>query len=289
METRDFMNLLAMKPAPVQISWLGYPATCGLPTVDYRIADTITDPEGHDAHFSERLIRLDPCFLCYEPPAGAGDVQPAPCLTRGHVTFGALNSTTKITAMSCRLWAQVQQAVPDCRLLIKGRGFVDEPTKQRFIAMFQQAGIDMDRLELVPFQLSGENHYGVYDQVDIALDSFPYNGTTTTCETLWKGVPVVTLMGDRHVQRVSGSILSCMGLSSLVATTPEDYVTIAAELAGNPIELNEMRMGMRQGLKQSPLFDRITYTETDGTGLRTDVAAILRILRACPKTIQGIS
>jgi predicted O-linked N-acetylglucosamine transferase (SPINDLY family) len=250
------MMLLARKPAPVQLTWLGYPATTGLPTIDGRITDAVADPPGEaDRLHTERLIRLDGGFLCYRPYDNAGAVAPLPARGAGHVTFGSFNNRAKLSPRTIALWAEIMGRVPDARLLLKATQFKDAGTRERCRDAFVAAGVAGERIEiLAPLADAGE-HLALYGRVDIALDPLVYNGTTTTCEALWMGVPVVTRRGDRHAARVGASILTVAGLTSLIAETAESYVEIATRLAGDLDGLAELRAGMRARVRASPLCD----------------------------------
>jgi len=248
------MALFARRPAPIQVTWLGYPNTTGLPTIDYRLTDAIADPPNDaDVLSTERLVRLAHGFLCYRPLDHAGPVAPLPAATAGHVTFGSFNNFAKLSPQTIALWARILNAVPGSRLFLKVLQFKDAGVRQRCIATFAAHGITSDRLDLMGPLNEPSKHLEQYSHVDIALDPLPYNGVTTTCEALWMGVPVVTLRGDRHAARVGASILTTLGLPHLVAETPDEYVAIAAKLAGATGELAELRAGLRERMRQSPL------------------------------------
>jgi predicted O-linked N-acetylglucosamine transferase (SPINDLY family)/ADP-heptose:LPS heptosyltransferase len=250
------MMLFARKPAPVQVSWLGYPNTTGLPAIDYRLTDAVADPPGAaDALHTERLVRLERGFLCYRPPAQAGAVAPPPASRSGHVTFGSFNNFAKLSPRTVALWARLLRELPNARLLLKAPQFKDRGTRERCVAAFAAAGIAAERLDVVPPLATAEEHLALYGRVDVALDPLPYNGTTTTAEALWMGVPVVTLRGDRHASRVGASMLTAIGLEQLVAATPDDYVVIASALARDPGRLEQLRAGLRDRMRTSPLCD----------------------------------
>ncbi len=254
------MLLFARKPAPVQVSYLGYPDTTGLPAMDYRITDSLADPAGMtEKYHTEELIRLDPCAWCYEPPESP-DVEALPVSKAGRITFGSFNDSAKISLKLVALWSKVLEAVPDSRLIVKNMGLSERSTRERMLGMFKMNGIPRERLELLGWEIELKDHLAHYNSVDIALDSFPYHGTTTTCESLWMGAPVITLAGQTHVSRVGVSLLSNVGLADLIASSESDYVRIAASLAADRTRLAELRAGLRQTMKDSPLTDSDGFT-----------------------------
>lgn len=255
------LGVFVRKPAPVQVSYIGYPDTTGLPTMDYRFVDAWTDPSGESDKLSvEKLVRLPGGFLCYQPPADAPPVTPPPSLETGYATFGSFNNLAKVNTGVIALWARLLQAVPEARLILKYHWLSDEATRERYHEQFAAHGIKRDRVELLKMAPSTAAHLGLYSRVDIALDTFPYNGTTTTCEALWMGVPVITLTGKRHSERVGTSLLSQVGLTGCIAASGEDYIARAAGLAGDKERLGELRATLRQKMAASALCDggRIT-------------------------------
>jgi FkbM family methyltransferase len=254
------LPVFARKPAPVQVTWLGYPNTTGLEAIDYRLVDAVTDPAGEaDARASETLVRLQDGFLCYGGLKGAPEPAPSPCLKTGTVTFGSFNNPTKVSAATFDAWATLLARLPQARLLLKGKQFADGATRALFLARLGERGVAAERIELVAWLPDSAAHLALYHRVDIALDPFPYNGTTTTCEALWMGVPVVTLRGDRHAGRVGASLLSQIGLTDLIASSVEDYVEIALVLAGNPRRLDDLRRSLRPRMAASPLCDGAAF------------------------------
>src|SRR5215470_809448 len=246
----------AVKPAPVMATWLGYPATSGLSTMDYRFTDERADPEKTaERHHTETLLRLPDGFLCYQPPSGTAQVRPTPALARGYVTFGSFNSPEKVTPEVVRLWAAILHEVSDSRLLLKGWHFADPVIRERYLRSFAAAGVAVERVDLRPLIPGIIEHMRLYDEVDVALDPFPYNGTTTTCEALWMGVPVVTLVGDRHVARVGLSLLWQLGLTELAASDRAAYIRIARDLVRDTDKLNSLRLGLRGRMQASTLMD----------------------------------
>jgi protein O-GlcNAc transferase len=265
------LGVFARKPAPVQATWLGYPNSTGLDVIDYRLVDAVTDPNGEaDTCASETLLRLPGGFLCYGGPAGMPEPADPPCLTAGTVTFGSFNNPAKVSTATFDAWARLLSRLPEARLLLKGRSFSDAATCARFMTLLAERGVAPERVELVAWVPNNASHLALYRRIDIALDPFPYNGTTTTCEALWMGVPVVTLCGDRHAGRVGASLLSHSGLTDWIACTVEDYVAIAVALAGNPDRLRELRHSLRPRLSASPL--------RDGKAFAGQIEAALRIM-----------
>ena len=245
----------ARRPAPVQVSYCGYPGTTGLAAIGWRLTDAIADPEGDaDAHHAERLWRLPNGFLCYQPEvADLPAPGPLPATTRGAVTFGSFNNLSKLNDAVLELWAALLESVPGSRLLLKCKGLGDEGPRRRVRERLAARGIDPDRLVVAPYTRTRLEHLAVYDEVDIGLDPFPYNGTTTTCEAMWMGVPVVTLRGAAHPGRVGASLLTRVGLTDLIADSPEDYLSACARLAVELPRLGALRSGLRARVLASAL------------------------------------
>ena len=207
------------RPAPVQITYLGYPGTTGLPVMDYRITDAVADePGATEQWYAARLLRLPKGFLCYHPPPEAPAVSPPPVSVSGHVTFGSFNNLAKVTPEVVSGWASILRSVPKARLVMKSAALADRATRVRFQELFAAHGVGADRLEWFPRSGNLTQHLQFYSRVDIALDPFPYNGATTTCEALWMGVPVVALAGKTHAGRVGASILKQVDLDECVGT-----------------------------------------------------------------------
>jgi predicted O-linked N-acetylglucosamine transferase (SPINDLY family) len=255
------MMLFARKPAPVQVSWIGYPDTTGLKTMDYKIVDFFTDPPGiADQCYTEHLIRLPHCFLCYLPHEESPEIEELPALTKGHITFGSFNNFTKASSECITIWAKTLKMLPASRLLLKAKNFLNAEVRNRALEMFFKEGIPADRVELLQLEPSTRQHLNLYNQIDIGLDTFPYNGTTTTCEALWLGVPVITLAGNAHVSRVGVSLLSNVGAEELIAKTGEEYIEIAVNLARDVERLKSFRRGLRALMAQSSLTDARQFT-----------------------------
>ena len=255
------LPVFALKPAPVQVSWLGYPNTTGLREMDYRLTDTVADPVGEadDLH-SETLIRLKHGFLCYQPTTTAPKVGSLPCLERGSITFGSFNNLTKVTPEVINVWARILHGVPGSCLLLKAKQLADDQTRKHVGEMFALEGIGKERLEMHGRMPRQEEHLDLYRRVDIGLDPFPYNGTTTTCEALWMGVPVITLQGQRHSGRVGASILHRVGLNELVASSIERYIELARSLALEHKRLQGLRSGLRNLMQDSKLMNSTLFT-----------------------------
>lgn len=276
---QTFGNRLAalrLRAAPVQVTYCGYPNTTGLRTIDYRIVDSITDPiggPGAEAMAVERLIRLDPCFLCYSPPEersfhDAWTSTQAPA-ARDFITFGSFNSIKKVTPGLLRLWAKILHEVPRARLVLKSQGLETPRARTPILDVLKREGVPEVRVDLWTKIDDKGAHLDAYNAIDIALDTFPYNGTTTTCEALFMGVPVVTLTGQVHAARVGASLLSALGTPELIAEDPDRYVQLAAALAADPARLARYRDTLRATLLASPLCDRAAFTGRFGEALRS--------------------
>ena len=250
---------LARAAAPIQVTYLGYPNTTGVPAIGYRIVDALTDPTGAESYATEHLLRLPRCFICYSPPSDAPQPSPPPCERSGFVTFGCFNSLPKIDPQVIDAWARLLEAFDNSHLFLKNRSFADSTVREHWMQLFAERGIDPDRVELTGRTATPAEHLAMYARVDVALDTFPYNGTTTTCEALWMGVPVVTLEGRTHAGRVGVSLLHAVGLGELVAPTVERHVAIARNLAADSTRLSELRRTLRARLADSPLCDSRSF------------------------------
>ncbi len=246
---------LAYRPAPIAMTYMGYPNTTGMPGIDYRLVDARTDPPGSDSLATESLLRLVECFLCYQPPADAPPVAVPPGAARGQTTFGSFNALDKVSPSTTAAWAAILAAKPDSRLVLKSSKLGDVSVRERLLARFETHGVGRARIECLPWTGSIREHLECYGNVDIALDPFPYNGTTTTCESLYMGVPVVALAGAAHAGRVGCSLLSSVGHPELVATSVEHYVRLAVDLASDPERLAALRRGLRSAVTTSALCD----------------------------------
>lgn len=250
------LGVCIYRPAPVQVSWIGHPNTTGLTQIDYYLTDAWCDPPGvTDQLYSEKLVRLPRIFSCYLPPVTFPQVVKAPCMLQGYITFGCFNSLAKINEPLISWWSDLLNKVPRSRFLIKGPKLDDLEIRQQLLGLFAQHGITEDRLELLGLTGTRDEHLALYGRIDIALDTYPYHGTTTTCEALWMGVPVITLAGATHVSRVGVSFLHAIGCAELIANSPEAYIAKAALLAHDQQRLLFLRENLRMMMAHSALMD----------------------------------
>jgi predicted O-linked N-acetylglucosamine transferase (SPINDLY family) len=249
------LGVFARKPAPVQATWLAYAGTSGLSRIDYRLSDPYLDPPGTEQNYVERTLRLPRCFWCYKPPAIPVDVSPLPAKQAGHITFASFNNFTKVNAEVIQVWSQILTAVPDSRLMIHAH---PGSHREALLGQFAISGIDASRIEFFGF-LPTDEFLRLHHRADIALDPFPFNGGMTTCDSLWMGVPVVSLAGPTAVGRSGLSILSNAGLPELVAQTPQKYVEIVVALARDQSRLAELRATLRERLARSELTNATRF------------------------------
>jgi predicted O-linked N-acetylglucosamine transferase (SPINDLY family) len=248
------LPMFAYRPAPVQVSWLGYFATTGLAEMDYFIADPWTAPAEEDALFVEQIWRLPETYLCFSKPAVTIDVGPLPALTEGQITFGCFNGLRKLNEHVIDLWVRILDAVPDSQLFLKCAQLKDISTQTTVVKQFADRGVAAQRL-ILEGPSPRDELLASYNRVDIALDPFPYPGGTTSVESLWMGVPVVTMKGDRFLSRVGETIAQNIGMPEWIATSPDDYVEKAVGLSRDLNRLSAARAGLRQKIEASPLFD----------------------------------
>jgi len=246
--------VLARKPAPIQVSWVGYPGSSGLRAVDYMMADRYEVPPGAERHYPERLLRMPDGYVCYDPPDYAPAVTPLPASDRKQVTFACFNNTAKVTPEAVEVWARILRRLPGSRLVLKYKGWNDSGIAWRFAARFAAHGVAADRLEFLGSSPHAEL-LAEYQRMDLALDTFPYSGGLTTCEALWMGVPVVTFPGETFAGRHSLSHLSNVGLTETIARDLDNYVELAVSLADDLPRLALLRAGLRDGMAASPLCD----------------------------------
>jgi predicted O-linked N-acetylglucosamine transferase (SPINDLY family) len=244
----------ARKPAPIQVSWLGYFNTTGLATMDYFISDPWSSPAGQERHYVERLLRLPHTRFCYQPPEYMPEVAPLPADSRGQITFGCLNNLAKLNEKVLALWGEVLHAVPNSRLLLQAAALDDAPNRAHFGALCARHGIAPHRLELRGYA-PAKQAAASYAEIDIALDPFPFCGGMTSLEALWLGVPVITLAGETIASRQSASMLMNLGLPELIAPHGAGYLRCAAQLAQDLPGLARLRGGLRPRFAASPLMD----------------------------------
>lgn len=255
------LRVFAQRPAPLQATWLGYLATTGLERMHYRITDRVADPPGlTERHHSETLVRLPHSQWCYRPfiqaDASADAASAPPCARNGFITFGSFNQAAKISPRTRRLWAQLLGRLPGARLLVAGipPGRAQDDLRRDLA----QAGVAGDRLTIRPY-VSLQDYFRLFDTVDIALDTLPYSGGTTTCDALWMGVPVITLAGQRSTSRSAASLLTAVGLPEWIASSAEDYVGKALAFAADREGLARLRASLRQRMRASPLMDEAAF------------------------------
>ena len=250
-------RMFACKPAPVQVAWLAYPGTTGLAAMDYRLTDPYLDPPGeHDDWYAETSIRLPDTFWCYDPLTREPEPGPLPALASGHVTFGSLNNFCKVTPAVLAQWARVLRAVPGSRLLLLAQ---PGSHRQRVLEGMAEGGVSAERVEFAPFRPRLE-YLALYRRVDLGLDTFPYNGHTTSLDAFWMGVPVVSRLGDTVVGRAGWSQLRNLGLPELTGATDDAFVDLAVGLAGDLPRLAQIRAGLRARMEASPLMDATRFT-----------------------------
>jgi len=266
------LDIFARKPAPIQITWIGYPNTTGLPELDYRFTDENADPSiGIDQKFTEKLVRLPGCFLCYTPaPTHPASITVTPYLSNGYITFGSFNNFAKINIDVIKLWSKVVVSVPGSKLLLKCKPFACETVLTRVYKEFESFGVTKDRLILLAHLQGVKDHLSAYSRLDIALDTFPYAGTTTTVESLFMGVPVITLKGRNHAHNVGVSLLkSIPAVSHLIANSTDEFVEIAIKLSSGIEELAILRDNLRENFLSSRLCNKEEYMEGVHHAFRT--------------------
>ncbi len=250
------LGTFALKPAPIQCTWLGYPNTTGLPQIDYRITDAISDPPGITDHlYTEHLVRLPQTFLCYSPettdfPLHSPD---------SPITFCCFNHLPKLSEPLISMWAEILNALPEAKILLKSAFFCDQEVCNMTLSRFKARGVDTNKIDLRGFTATKKEHLELYNECHIALDTYPYHGTTTTCEALWMGVPVISLAGPSHVSRVGTSILTNVGIPELIAVSPDEYVKHAVELAHDKDRIDIYRNTLRMKIQSSVLMDAPSF------------------------------
>lgn len=248
------LGMFAWRPAPVQVSWLGYFATTGLPAMDYLIADPWTLPETEECNFVETIWRLPETRLCFTPPKEDIEVNALPAIKNGYVTFSCFNNLAKVSDRVIQAWARILAGTPGSRLLVKSQLKRDQEKTKEVFARFAINGISTNQLILEDYE-SRQNYFYAHHRVDIALDPFPYPGGTTTAESLWMGVPVLTLAGTHFLERQGVGLLANVGLENWIANDEEDYIAKALRLAADIENLAKLRSALRQQALRSPIFD----------------------------------
>jgi predicted O-linked N-acetylglucosamine transferase (SPINDLY family) len=258
--------VFARKPAPLQVCWFAYPGTTGLGTIDYRLTDPYLDPPGlNDRHYSERSVRLPDTFWCYDPMGAEPAVNDLPAREKGHVVFGCLNNFCKVNAAVLSLWARVLRAVDGSRLMMLAK---EGSHRQHTLGLLEQEGVASDRVTFVALQ-PRLRYLELYHDIDLGLDTFPYNGHTTSLDSFWMGVPVVTIVGQTAVGRAGLSQLTNLGLPELAANTAEQFVGIAVGLAEDLPCLSKLRASLRQRMQRSPLMDGPRFARNIEAAWRT--------------------
>ena len=253
------LDIFAMRAAPVQMSWLGYFNTTGLPAIDYLISDPVSSPPGDSQRFTETVLRLPQVRLCYQAPDYAPPPSPAPATRNGFITFGTFNQVSKINDAVVALWSKILHVIPDSRLLLKSRSFDEAAMQARIARKFAAHGIPSDRLLLRTHSRHAQM-LAEYGDIDIALDTFPFNGGVTTCEALWQGVPVLALRGHSLIGRQSASFLAAMRMDDWIAYDEADYLAKAISHGSDFDRLVQLRTGLRQHMQDSPVCDAASFT-----------------------------
>ena len=260
--------VFARKPAPVQVTWIGFCTTTGLETMDYLITDGFYSPPGGARLFTEHLVKLPANHLCFSPLEYAPPVSPCPARANGYPTFGCFNNLAKVNAGVVAVWSTILQRVPDARLVLKTHSLNDQSTRERYLKQFQEHAIVPDRVDLLGYSPHAEL-LAYYAQVDVALDPFPYCGGWSTCEALWMGVPVITLAGASFLSHIGAGLLLSVGLPEMIARSPEEYVELAVGLSRNVDRLSGLRESLRARMAASPLCDATTFTRNLEQAYRT--------------------
>jgi protein O-GlcNAc transferase len=256
--------VFARKPAPILVTYLGYPNTTGLSAMDYRLTDEVLDPVGESTLKCEELVRLPGSFACYKPPENAPEVSELPADRNGWVTFASFNALSKVNQQTLEVWADILKRVPQSRMVMATRGLSEPSIVQRIVETMK---IEPERLRFLGYQ-SLRDYLLRHREVDLVLDAFPVNGHTVTCHALWMGVPVVCLSGKSFSQRLGASVLSVLGLSELIGHGIEEYANVAVNLANDRGKLSSLRLGLRGRMRESALMD--------GTGFARGVESAYR-------------
>jgi protein O-GlcNAc transferase len=276
------LRMFARRAAPIQVAWIGYFATTGVRAVDYRLADAFSVPPELERYFVERVVRLPRSANCYAPPSPSPAVAPAPCLKRGYVTFGCYNHPRKLSRHVAAVYAEILRHVPGSRLKLKYGAYEDPGMIAHVRRWFRDEGIDPARIEASGASML-YRYLEAFGDIDVALDPFPYGGETTALHALWMGVPCVALEGSTLVERLGSRVLRVAGLHDWVASTPADYVAIAARAARDPARLAALRPAVRAAMEASPLLDHAGVTREAEAAFR-DMWRSYCVQHALPRT-----
>ena len=256
------LAVFANRAAPIQITWLGYPHSTGIPEMDIRIVDNISDPSPDSEPFNtEKLVRLPHGFLCYEGNNEIPYTKQPPCIDNGFITFGSFNNLAKVNKNVIKAWSDILLTIPNSKIIIKSKQLSEASVHQLYLSYFESFGVSSDRVTMLAMLPSTADHLSIYNQIDIALDTFPYNGTTTTCEAMWMGVPTTTFIGDRHSARVGASIMTHSGFDELISNDQEAFVSDTIALANQPERLKSLRNDMRIRMQNSDLCNAHQFAQ----------------------------
>jgi protein O-GlcNAc transferase len=264
---KNGLPIFAWKPAPIQVTWLGYFASTGVAEIDYIVGDSYVTPVEEANHFTEKIWRLPESYLCFTQPNEDVDVVPLPALTNGSVTFGCFNKIERMSDKVVEVWGRILKAIPDSRLFLKGKTFSDDSMRDAIYRRFGLVGIGKERL-ILEGSSSRLKYLAAYNSVDIALAPFPYGGGTTSAEALWMGVPVIVKRGNHFLSHLGESIAHNAGLSNWIASDEDDYVTKAIEFSANLDDLAALRSRLRAQVVSSPLFDAERFANHFENALR---------------------
>ena len=264
---KNRLLVFARRPAPIQVTWAGYVGSTGLSAMDYLIADNQHVPQGVDSYYSEKIIRLPESYICYEPPDYAPPVGPPPFRRNGYVTFGCFNNPAKINTGVLSAWTEILRSVPKSRLFLKYTNMDSDKNVKRISNFVSENGVSASRIRIENSSPHSEL-LACYNNVDIVLDTFPYSGGLTTCESLWMGVPVITLPGETFASRHSFGHLKNVGLQDLVSSDWPDYVSKAVELAQDARQLIALRNDLREQVAEPRLCDGKRFAEDFAAAMR---------------------
>ncbi len=264
---KNRLLVFARKPAPVQISWIGYAGTTGLASMDYLLSDNYHTPEGCDPYYSEKIIRLPDDHICYEPPSYAPPVKNLPLINNGYVTFGCFNNPAKLNSDVLQTWSKILKQLPDSRLILKYKNMDTASNQERISSNMLKEGLDPSRLIYEGWQ-PHKDMLERYNDIDMALDPYPFTGGLTTCEALWMGVPVITTPRETFASRQSASYLHNIGLDELIATDVLQYVEMAVNLARDVDRLSSLRSGLRDRMANSALCDGPNFGKNFSAAMR---------------------